>query len=57
MFISSFGYTLYMASGIYVYECNNHNSVDGICNINVVYSLVILCAILNGICASTLWVS
>lgn len=55
MFFSSFGYTLFMGCGIYVNHCKDNK--NGICEKSVLYIIVNICAIINGICASTLWVS
>ncbi|CAD8049827.1 unnamed protein product [Paramecium primaurelia] len=57
MFFSSFGYTLYMSCGIIVYQCKEHGTQDGVCSKGILYTIVNFCAIINGICASTLWVS
>lgn len=54
--ISNIGYTLYIASGILVSLCGANNR-SGICSEGSIYFVVIFCAILCGICASTLWVS
>jgi hypothetical protein len=61
MMFSSFGYTSFTAAGIFVASCNPTNGDNthphiGHCSESSVYPVVIICAILCGMGASTIWV-
>ena len=54
MFLCSLGYFLFNMTGVYVSECEGH--LTGICSEWLVYVVVIIFALLTGVCASFIWV-
>lgn len=54
MFLCSLGYSLFNLTGLYVSGCEGHKS--GMCSVGLVYAVVILFALLTGVCASFIWV-
>ncbi|EGR34910.1 major facilitator superfamily protein, putative [Ichthyophthirius multifiliis] len=55
-FYSSIPYTLFVSSGIWVCLCSELQN-QGLCSDQIVYFIVLICASLTGIAASTLWVN
>lgn len=55
MFFCSVGYSLFNMTGMYVSACSGHEG--GICARGLIYTVVILFALLLGACASFIWVN